>query len=74
MTVKFTTRVIIMIFNIFRFKTNCAKEVIQETLLKYLKDKEFCEIQCDSLSKTIAAEVKDTLKGNNITIIFSHYN
>lgn len=68
MTAKFTTGVIIMLFNIFRFNTNLAKEVIQETLLKYLKDKEFCEIQCESLSKTIAAEVKDTLKGNNISI------
>lgn len=49
--------------NIFRFKTNFAKEVIQETLLKYLKDKDYCEIQSDTISKTIASEVKEKLKG-----------
>ncbi|VVC45358.1 Tctex-1 [Cinara cedri] len=49
-----------------KFKTNLAKEVIQETLHKYLKDKEFCQIQCETLTKTIATEVKDKLKGECI--------
>lgn len=52
-----------MSFNIFRFKTHHAKEVIQETLVKYLKDKEYSEIKAEVLSKTIASEVKDKLKG-----------
>lgn len=52
-----------MKFNIFRFKTHLAKEVIQETLVKYLKHKEYSEIKAEVLSKTIASEVKDRLKG-----------
>jgi ATP phosphoribosyltransferase regulatory subunit HisZ len=40
-----------------------AKEAIQETLLKHLKDKEYSQIQAEVLSKTIASEIKDRLKG-----------
>lgn len=54
--------------NVFRFKTNLAKEAIQETLLKYLKDKEYSQIQAEVLSKTIASELKDRLKG----IVYFH--
>lgn len=50
-------------FDVFRFKTHFAKEVIQETLTKYLKDKEYNQIQAEILSKTIATEVKNRLKG-----------
>lgn len=50
-------------FNSFRFKTYLAKEIIQEILLKYLKDKEYNQINAEILSKTIASEVKDKLKG-----------
>jgi len=48
---------------LFRFKTHIAKEAIQETLLKYLKDREYSQIQAEVLSKTIASEIKDRLKG-----------
>lgn len=41
-----------------------AKEVIQETLVKYLKDKEYSQIEAEVLSKSIANEVKNKLKGN----------
>ncbi|XP_060841896.1 dynein light chain Tctex-type protein 2B-like isoform X2 [Rhopalosiphum padi] len=45
-----------------KFKTHLAKEAIQETLLKHLKDKEYSQIQAEVLSKTIASEIKDRLK------------
>lgn len=56
-----------------------AKEAIQETLLKHLKDKEYSQIQAEVLSKTIASEIKDRLKGfvyfhwqiNKFNIMFS---
>lgn len=50
-------------FYIFRFNTYLAKEIIQETLLKHLKDKEYSQIQAEILSKIIASEIKDSLKG-----------
>lgn len=54
---------ILIKFYIFRFKTNLAKEIIQETFLKFLKDKEYSQIQADLLSKAIASDIKDKLKG-----------
>jgi len=45
-----------------KFKTHVAKEIIQETLIKHLKDKDYSQIQAEVLSKTIASEVKDRLK------------
>lgn len=55
-------QVFIFIF-FFRFKTHLAKEVIQETLVKYLKDREYSQIEAETLSKNIANEVKNKLKG-----------
>ncbi|CAI6343752.1 unnamed protein product [Macrosiphum euphorbiae] len=45
-----------------KFNTHIAKEAIQETLLKYLKDKEYSQIEAEPLSTTIAKEIKDRLK------------
>ncbi|XP_050425371.1 dynein light chain Tctex-type protein 2B-like isoform X2 [Adelges cooleyi] len=45
-----------------KFKTILAKEIIQETLHKHLKDKNYHQIKAETLSKTIASEVKDRLK------------
>ncbi|KAL4096819.1 hypothetical protein QTP88_021702 [Uroleucon formosanum] len=45
-----------------KFNTHIAKEAIQETLHKYLKDKEYNQIQAEVLSTTIASEIKDRLK------------
>ncbi|XP_050520293.1 dynein light chain Tctex-type protein 2B-like [Daktulosphaira vitifoliae] len=45
-----------------KFKTILAKEIIQETLHKYLKDKDYSQISAETLSKTIASEIKDQLK------------
>lgn len=47
----------------FRFNTYLAKEIIQEILLKYLKDKEFSQIEARTYSISIANEIKDKLRG-----------
>lgn len=52
-----------MLFYIFRFKTNLAKEVIQEILIKHLKDKTYKEIDVNILTKIIANEIQNKLKG-----------
>ncbi|XP_025414390.1 tctex1 domain-containing protein 2-like [Sipha flava] len=49
-------------FSLSRFKTHFAKEVIQEILTKYLKDKEYKQIQAEILSKTIGSEIKNRIK------------
>lgn len=52
-----------MVFYTYRFKTNLAKEVIQEILIKHLKDKSYKQIDVNILTKNIAKEIQNKLKG-----------
>lgn len=60
-----------MKYNIFRFNTSLAKEIIQEILNEHLKDKDYSGIEAETYSRTIANEIKAKLKGivNNIIYI-----
>jgi len=57
-----------MPFYIFRFKTSLAKEIIQEILIKHLKDKTYKEIDVNILPKIIANEIQNKLKGVNLYV------
>lgn len=52
-----------MKYNIFRFNTSLAKEIIQEILNEHLKDKDYSGIEAETYSRTIANEIKAKLKG-----------
>lgn len=57
----------------FRFKTFIAKEIIQETLHKHLKDKDYSQIKAEDLSKTISSEIKDRLRGKYSSFILCNF-